>query len=398
MANIKIRHYVIRKGLHGYWVPTPAMQRLGFRIVACGHDGPEAWRVAREWEDRYQRARRGEEPTFGRVYPPGSVGDGFAKFKALNAWKTKAARTREDWERGWRYIEPVFAEASPGKVTLEQLDRWYARLTTLKGAGEAGRALKTWRALYTVLAAQRLCLPGQDPSLGIRKATVAGRTQTWRQFEVVRMAKDAWRNGYHGLACIIAIAWDTSFAPVDVRTLTPAHAVTADGHDIGFLTDRTKTGAAAYGTLSKRTQRMVRAYLAGLDYDLHDNAAIFRTKGYAPSAKGGRPRNSVPYTKDSLIDDFADLRRRVFGVGEKRRLMDMRRSGAVEANAGGASVEALAAKMANSIDQNKTLQRTYMPVNLAAVRSVDEARRIGRGKLAEEQNGVRKLKLGRGES
>lgn len=47
--------------------------------------------------------------------------------------------------------------------------------------------------------------------------------------------------------------------------------------------------------------------------------------------------------------------------------MDMRRSGAVEANAGGASVEAISAKMGNSIDENKALQKTYMPVNLAAV-------------------------------
>ncbi|MFD1983068.1 hypothetical protein ACFSOZ_10325 [Mesorhizobium newzealandense] len=46
----------------------------------------------------------------------------------------------------------------------------------------------------------------------------------------------------------------------------------------------------------------------------------------------------MPYTKVSLVDDFADLRTLVFGAGEKRRLMDMRRSGAVEANAGGSAI------------------------------------------------------------
>ncbi|MET3523758.1 hypothetical protein [Mesorhizobium abyssinicae] len=101
----------------------------------------------------------------------------------------------------------------------------------------------------------------------------------------------------------------------------------------------------------------------------------------------------MPYQKNSLVDDFAEVRRLVFGSDERRRLMDMRRAGAVEANAGGASVESIAAKMGNSIDQNKTLQKTYMPVNLAAVRAADESRRIGRRKLGSEQNEFKKLKL-----
>jgi len=68
-------------------------------------------------------------------------------------------------------------------------------------------------------------------------------------------------------------------------------------------------------------------------------------------------------------------------------------TGAVEDNAGGASVEIMAAKMGNSIDVNRKLQKIYMPVNAAAVREADLARRIGRGKLALEQNEFKKLKL-----
>ena len=51
--------------------------------------------------------------------------------------------------------------------------------------------------------------------------------------------------------------------------------------------------------------------------------------------------------------------------------------------------------MANSIDQNRKLQKTYMPVNIAAVRAADEARKVGRRRLASEQNEFKKLKLGR---
>lgn len=75
--------------------------------------------------------------------------------------------------------------------------------------------------------------------------------------------------------------------------------------------------------------------------------------------------------------------------------MDMRRAGAVEAND---SVEAISAKMGNSIDQNETLQRTYMPVNMPAVREADAARLQGRKPLGEERNKHEKLKLGGGGS
>jgi len=44
------------------------------------------------------------------------------------------------------------------------------------------------------------------------------------------------------------------------------------------------------------------------------------------------------------------------------------------------------------------LQKTYMPIQLAAVRTADEARRRGRRALSEERNKPKKLKLSGGES
>ena len=395
LARIKLKHYVVRKGKHGYWLPTPKMVAAGFSLVSCGHNGPEAWKIAREWEDRWQAHRKGIEPAAAaaRRYPIGSVGDAFERYRATDSWKAKALRTREEWERGWKFIDPVFGDQPPAAVTFELLDRWYHRLFKKHGTDVAYRAMKTWRALYVVMAGMKLCPAGEDPSKAIRRRSQHRRNETWASGEVVRLAKGAWRAGYKGLACIIAIAWDTSFSPVDVRTLTPAQAMKT-GVEWGFLIERTKSGESAFGTLSRRTQRLVLAYIEFLGVTLLDDAPIFRSRGYAPGPKGGRPRAGVPYTKDALVDDFADVRRLVFGDAEKRQLRDMRRSGAVEANAGGAAVEAISAKMGNSIDQNRALQKTYMPVNLAAVRAADEARRKGRRLLGEERNEYKKLKLG----
>jgi hypothetical protein len=49
-------------------------------------------------------------------------------------------------------------------------------------------------------------------------------------------------------------------------------------------------------------------------------------------------------------------------------------SGAVEAIAGGAGPLGLAAKLANSIGRSNTLQKTYAPVDIEAVRDTDDAR------------------------
>lgn len=395
MARI-LKHYVVRKG-RGYWLVTRQMRAAGFVNVPCGPDGPDAWKVADEWEQRWQGYRRGIEPAAARRWPKDSLGDAFERFRRSESWsKGRKLRTREDWERGWSYIEPYFGDQPPGVITFEHIDRWYHKLKAKHGVGEAFRAMKTWRALYRIVASMKLAT-GQDPSLAIRRETPKPRHQVWTEGEAVRLVKGAWRAGYKGLACIAAVAWDTGFAPVDVRTLTPGDAFEAEG-DWGFAIDRDKTGVAVLGTLSPRARRLILAYLDQLGAAVLPDAPLFRSRGHAPGPKGGRPRAGVPYTKDALVDDFADVRRLVFGDDERRRLMDMRRSGAREANAGDVAMTALAAKMGNSIDSSKALQRTYMPVNLASVRAADEARRKGRRLLAQERNRHKKLKLGGEES
>ncbi|MGB8400670.1 hypothetical protein [Bradyrhizobium sp.] len=71
------------------------------------------------------------------------------------------------------------------------------------------------------------------------------------------------------------------------------------------------------------------------------------------------------------------------GLGDKRTVMDFRRSGAVEATAGQVGPAALAGKMANAIDTNRDLQATYQPNHKAVVRLADEARARGRTLMRE---------------
>jgi putative SOS response-associated peptidase YedK len=249
---------------------------------------------------------------------------------------------------------------------------------------------ENWRnpntgALWKVMAAFKLCEKHQDPSLTIRNRAPKGRNAIFTEGQVVRLVKRAWRMNKKGLACIMASAWDTAFSPVDCRTVAPAQWF-ADKTGSFFVKYRQKVeftdenAVAAIGTVSRRTERLIEAYLADLGTELLPNTPMFRNQ------------RGTAYSKDALCRSFRKVLKAAF-PGDTRKLMDFRRSGSQEAQAGDVSPLALATKLANSISQSKRLQDTYLPKRAATVRLADEARKRGRQKLRAERSANEKLKL-----
>jgi integrase len=223
--------------------------------------------------------------------------------------------------------------------------------------------------MWKVAAALGYCVRDADPSLGVRNRAAPGRNMQWTEGEVVRVAKRAIRMGYHGLAACIAVAWDTQLAPGDVRALRASQLARGAAGD-AFFTERAKTGNPVGGILSTRSLAVLSAYLEKLGVELHGDAHIFRN------------RSGAPYSSDTLGDDFRDVRAAEFGGLERRTIgHDFRRTGAVEAIAGGANAEQVAHAMGNTLSASNALFATYVPVNQATLRSVLEARRRGRSKL-----------------
>jgi hypothetical protein len=384
MADIKIKHYVV-KGKKAFWQPTPKMKALGFSSVPLGDDGARAWALAEEWNRRWQATRRGDAPSPAllaadnlspekseelTVYPARSLGEAFRRYRRTDVWaKNKKPRTRADWWRGWKRIKPVFGDVDPRTVTMEDISAWRQMVEETISLREAHRALKIWRALWKVAGSMHYCDPHNDPSLAVPNRAAPGRSATWAEGGVARLAKRAWRMCYYGLAAVIAVAWDTQLSPGDVRALRASQLARAAQGE-AFFTERGKTGKPVGGLLSDRAMFVMAAYLGKLGIELHGDAYIFRN------------RSGAPYSKDTLGDDFRDVRAAEFGPLERRTIgHDFRRTGAVEAITGDAQPAHLAHAMANTLATSNALFATYVPVNVATLRTVMEARRRGRARL-----------------
>lgn len=430
-VRVKIRYYVTRHKpgsdrAWGYWAPCLArrskisgkieptlMAALGFHLVDCGLDGPLAWSIAENWNRKWDAAlaahRAGASvAAIGKqrpVYPRNSIGEAYENFRDTATFASKQPRTQEDWERGWKLIAPQFGDVDPRTVALDHVDLWYGGdpndatvqgLLQREGVREAHRGMKIWRALWKVMAAmsradgERYVL-GSDPSLGIRRKTPVPRNAIWLHEEAVRLVKRAFRMDYAGLGAALAVAWDSQLSPVDLVALSQNKLI-ADEQGPMFTVDRQKSGRGAIATVTPRTARIFRRYVARLPFALHPDTPFFHTRGGTPVSRGsgaqgrggdrggGRPRAPVPYTVDKLGKDFAVVRSAEF-PGDRRQLADFRRSGGVEAIAGRVDLAWLAAKMGNSIDRSKFLQQTYLPQVSSVVRLADEARARGRERL-----------------
>ena len=291
---------------------------------------------------------------------------------------TSEHRSRDDWPRAWRWIAPLFGDCDPETITPEQFTGSQGQpglcdfVTRKVSASECHRVVKVWRALWRRMAILGYCDAKRDPSLFFRNTAPKPRQATWSEGEATRLVKHAWRAGFRGLAACLAAAWDSQLSPVDVRRLA-AQDMRQDDLGIWFDLDRAKTGRPAIATLSLRSTVLLLAYLDQQPAEALGPSPIFRN------------RSGRAYSKDTLGDDFRDVRAMVFGPKETRQLADFRRSGTVEAVTGRVDPASLAHKMANTINKSNRLFATYSPARLASVRQADEARRAGRTILREQR-------------
>ena len=415
MGQDNIRYFLFLEG-RWRWRPTKTMRAAGFSIVPMGRGGPDldadgnpaasitdkqrAIELNAEW-DAVRSDVRPPQKLDRPVFAPGSVGDGYKRAMELReaerlqrgiVW-TSEQKSRDDWPRAWKWIGPEFGDCDPKTIQPEHFLRKDQKTGTPVGLlpkiesevsiSERHRVVKVWRALWKRMRSMKYTDEqgrtrnyvgdGDDPAKAFVNSAPEPRQASWQRREALLHVQRAWRLGYYGLAACIAVAWDSMLSPVDARRLTPSQ-VREDTQGTWFEVGRAKTGKAAAATLTPWSLAILTAYVKRFGGDgvkLAPNAPIFRN------------RSGAPYSKDTLGDDFRDVRA-VIDPTETRTIADMRRSGAVEGDAGGGSITDQSNKMANSVDANKRLRKTYNPVNVASVRRFDEARTVGAKNLEQK--------------
>lgn len=403
MGADKIRYLVWVCG-RWRWRPTKTMRAAGFELVNFGRELTSADRArAIALNDQWDRVRRGEVEAPEKAYPPGSIGLAYKRTLAIRAkeradkgivW-TKEQQKRDDWPRAWRWLDPILGDCDPKTVEPEILLDLRAKVGKQVSQTEGHRVIKVWRALWKKLQAFGYCGENQkDPSLVFANTAPDPRQDVWRFDETLLLVKGAIKADKRGLAALMAVIWDSMLSPGDARTLT-AGQMARDHQGAMFFLDRAKTGRAAVGTLTPWSEKILGDYIASLGVKLMDSAPIFRTPGSEPGPKGGRRWQPQPYSTSKMDRDFRVVRKAVFGEDEHRQLADMRRSGAVEGDAGEGSLTDQSNKMANTVAASSKLRKTYNPVNVASVRRFDEARERGREAM-REQKPTKSVITGRG--
>jgi hypothetical protein len=224
---------------------------------------------------------------------------------------------------------PKFADCDPRTIEPEHFLRIEARTGDAQGlvaeierqvsVTERHMVIKIWRALWKKMAGMKYCDLGNDPSKSFANTPPNPRDATWKRREVLRLVQVAWRNEFYGLAALMAAMWDSSLSPIDGRTLTLSQA-RMDGAGIFFALGRAKTGKAAAATLTPWSHAILVTYLGIFGAEMLETTPLFWTRGGRPVSRvgetgkwggnhgGGRHVRPRPYTKSSLVQDFAKVR------------------------------------------------------------------------------------------
>jgi hypothetical protein len=178
--------------------PTPSPQ-----------DQNRAIDLNRAWDQVRAVASPAPAKTTLKVYPIGSIGDGFQRAVALRkadrmakgvAW-TKEQEKRDSWPRAWKWLER-FGECDPRTIEPEH----FLRIDLITGEAkglvpeieakvsitERHMVIKVWRALWKRMAAMKYCDMHADPAKAFPNTPPKLRDQVWYRREVFKLVQIAW--------------------------------------------------------------------------------------------------------------------------------------------------------------------------------------------------------------
>lgn len=353
--------------------------------VALGEHGDEARLRAIELNAQLDMARI-DKRTRSLVLR-GSVTWCYQRFVETEAWHQMGLRTRDDYERCWPIIAERFGSVLLSKVTSDDSERFHVDIHPAHKPNRnrdpegklklqwntAHRTLKVWRALLNAWVEYKY-IPAPAPIGRVSNPRPPGRDVLWLDHEVMTLVATAEKLGLLGMAIAIRVSWDAMLAPIDNFEL-PVGGYRGWMEEV--RTARRKTQRKVYASITADTVSAVDSYLErlrGAGLSIADDMPLVRNAALQPY----EGINARKYFER----DFRKVREAAF-PGDRRQMLDLRRSAITEGRLGGATLDDLGAAAANSLGNDQFLQSTYAHT---ASRSVRDARIVGR-KLMTENSG-----------
>ena len=373
-------YYRPRNGRAFFELGRARAEKSGMRAsYPLGKHGEDAKVYARELYNEYCRAMMLPSTPPQVNYKRGSLGHWFVRFKEKERFKKLSETTKKEYDDYWKYIGPALGNETLTKINPSQFERFHLAIEAEHGENVRWHTVKVARSIFN--AAVKYHILERSPCLALQNTKPAPRTSYWLSQEVRHLISTAEQNGYVAMALGIRLAWETLMAPVDIRTLT-LESLKNDGSGPYVETTRSKTGKPVYAVITKRLESDILAYAEALPVIIKPGTPFLRTT-----------RSLAIYKRVRFTDEFAKVRAIAFGSDEKRKMMDIRRSGNLEADLGGASAQDRAEILANALDKDSRLDETYTPLTVAKARRIAKQREQGRAifhaeSMKRKNNGV----------
>ncbi len=323
-----------------------------------------AWRLYHEF---LELAGRGDVVKTS-AYPQASLGAFFEAYRKTPTWSRKKPTTRTEWENCWKYLDPIYGRRIINQITPGEFESFAYDLEDRKGINIRWRVVKIAKALFN--AAVKHHVLSQSPAAVVKNTQPKGRSQYWFAAEISRLVMTANDIGKPAMSLAIRIGWETALSPVDVRSLN-LDCIESDAFGAWIDTSRSKTGSDVIAAISDRLHKDIRSYVNQLGIVIPSNQPFLRTS-----------RDSHEYLKPRFLSDFRLVREAAFGENEKRRFQDIRRSANLEAQLGDASPDERAEMLANTLNKDSFLEKTYTPKTVQRSRQIRNKRLEGRNVLA----------------
>lgn len=346
-----------RGNLH--WEPPAWAREMGFQNVALGRDGHEARARAEDWNKKLEDARKtrgAEQRTM--PYPQGSLGHWWLTWKTLPSYLRKGAGTRAEFEEAWKRIGPALGSKPLAKITPAEVEEFQVALEESVTAYRRWSIIKKLRGIFNAAIAHRLIT--QSPATTLPNPQPEGRSVILRPEQMTALFEAA--RPEPGMWLVLRIMYEAAVSPIDARSVERDMLI--PWRQSGYISrDRTKTGQSLGNALSASLWADIAAYLEASPVAL---GPIFRRA----DGTAWKDRRAFNY-------DFAKIRKQA-GLPAHIKPLDIRRTANLEAALGDAKPEERAKFLANTLDRNKRLEKTYTPETVELSLTIAEKREIGR--------------------